>query len=243
MNKKMNVLFVGNSYTECNALWDVFANIVRGESIEVDVDYVATGGHTLEKHSDPADPFGHILDEKLTNNKYDVVFLQEFSTRPALEPGLFFKAVRKLYKKIIENGAKPYLYETWGRKEGSPDLELYSMTHDSMTQRTIAAYHAIGEELNIPISHAGTAFYDLNTNHPDIPIFHEDRWHASPLGTYVVALVHFATIYNISPIGIKYKFYKDDKDKQRAIEEAAHKAVFGPSILRDEYKISSFGVE
>ena len=239
---ELNVLFIGNSYTMYNSSWNIFNNICWSEGNKVTVDNVTCGGYTLEQMNDPLNEYGAKVAEKLKNNKYDVVFLQEQSLRPAIgDEALFYDAVRGLTQKIRANGAIPVLYETWGRKEGSADLTKYNLTNESMTQKLIAAYGAIAEELDLFVSHVGTAFYDLNVNNPELEIYDLDASHPSSFGSYLVALIHYATIFDKSPIGVEHTYFTDIY-KQLIAEKAAHKAVFGDSILKDEYKTSSEGV-
>ena len=241
-DEQLNVLFIGNSYTFYNNSWDIFKKICLAEGKKVNVDQVTCGGYTLEQMNDPTNLYGSKVLNKLNSKKFDIVFLQEQSLRPAIgDEALFYDAVRGLTQKIRSNGAIPVLYETWGRKEGSADLTKYNLTNESMTQKLIAAYGAIADELDLFVSHVGTAFYDLNVNNPELEIYDLDASHPSSFGSYLVALIHYATIFGESPIGVEHTYFTDIY-KQSIAENAAHKAVFGNSILKDEYKTSSEGV-
>ena len=57
-----------------------------------------------------------------------------------------------------------------------------------MTQKLIASYGAIAEELSIDVSHVGTAFYDLYTNNPKLNVYDTDLSHPSAFGSYIVAV-------------------------------------------------------
>ena len=228
----LKVLFVGNSFTYYNESWNIFANIAASEGYRVTVDSVTSGGYTLEQMNNPQDKVGSILHKKLETNQYDIVVLQEHSTRPISQPSLFFDSVRDLKIKIDQNGAKIILCERIGSE---------SNTSYSMFQKLIASHNAIAEELGIDVSHVGTALYDIYTNNSQIDIYGVDRAHPSKLGSYVIALTHYATIYGKSPIGINYKYFEDEVN-QRIIEQAVHDAVFGESILDAEYRVSSEGV-
>ena len=240
---ELKVLFIGNSYTMYNTSWNIFNNICWSEGNKVAVDNVTCGGYTLEQMNDPLNEYGAKVAEKLKNNKYDVVFLQEQSLRPAIgDEDLFYDAVRGLTQKIRDNGAIPVLYETWGRKEGASELTNHKLTNESMTQKLIASYGAIANELSIDVSHVGTAFYDLYTNNPLLELYNADLSHPSEFGSYVVALTHYTTIFGKSPIRVEYKYFKTDLESQTITEQAVYDAVFGDSILKEEYKTSSEGV-
>ena len=109
-----------------------------------------------------------------------------------------------------------------------------------MTKGLIDSYNEIAKELNINISHVGTIFYKIYSEYKDtINMYHEDGSHSSELGSYVVALTHFTKIFNLSPIGINYKYNNIEENTQTIIEKIVHEACFGESILLDHYKITS----
>ena len=226
MKKVYKVLFIGNSYTFFNNSWDIFKNIAQAEEYDVVVDNVTSGGYTLEKMNDPSDIYGSMVANKLSNEEYDVVFLQEQSLRPVINEQLFFAGVRSLVEKVNANGATTILYETWGRKNGSNDLIKHNLTTKTMTQKLISSYGEIARELGLDVSHVGTAFFYLSENHPELNLYDEDLSHPSELGSYVVALTHYATVFKKSPIGMNYKYFLNNENSQTIIEEAVYRAVF-----------------
>ena len=243
-NMRLSVLFIGNSYTYFHELWDHFSAAARAGGYEVEVDHVTKGGWTLEKMASTDDEYGKQAHEKLTDRtkRYDIVFLQEQSERPASDPALFYDGVRVLNQKIVAAGAKTVLYQTWGRKTGAESLAKHGWTNESMTKLLAGAYEAIAHECGLALSPAGTAFYDVYTHHPEIELYTEDGSHPSDIGTYLVALCHFATVYQISPVGLSYTGPVKDAETLRVLQRAAHDAVFGPSILSDSERPCSIGI-
>lgn len=224
--KKINkILFIGNSYTFFNNSWDIFKKIALEEGFDVKVDNVTSGGYTLEKMNDPLDKYGEMVAKKLSSEEYDIVFLQEQSLRPVIDEELFYDSVRSLTEKIKCNGAITILYETWGRKTGSIDLINHNLTNEKMSKKLIASYGKIANELGLDVSHVGTVFLDLSSNHPELNLYHEDLSHPSELGSYVVALTHYSTVFKRSPIGIRYKYFLNDENSQAIIEQAIHNAI------------------
>jgi len=202
-NKEYKILFIGNSYTYFNELWNLVKNVCEKYNIKISVEEVTSGGYTLEKMNDVNDLFGNKVNSKLNENKYDVVVLQEQSFRPCIDKELFFEAVRNLHKKINRNGARTLLYETWGRKEGSVDLEKRNMTSNEMSSRLIEAYESIKDELGIYIASVGKAFQIINNEYKDIELYNEDKSHPSLLGSILSSLVISSVIFNID---INYYF-------------------------------------
>ena len=236
------ILFIGNSYTFYNTSWGVFESIAEAEGYDVEIDYVTKGGYTLQKMADVNDEYGFEVEDNLKNNQYDVVFLQEQSTRPVLDADLFYDGVRDVVAKIkqYQTNARIILYETWGRHKDSSDLTKYNLTNHSMTQKLIAAYGAIASEVGAYVSHAGTAYYDVYNSTDEINLYVSDLYHPSKEGTYLVALTHYATVFGKSPIGVNHKLFTNES-LQSLMEKAAHKAVFGESILEEEYRTTSEG--
>ena len=229
----LRVLFIGNSYTYYNEIWTVLEGIARADGREVITDHVTKGGWTLEKMASLDDEFGLQAHKKLTDPQthYDVVFLQEQSLRPAIAPELFFAAVRSLCQKSKAKGAEVVLYQTWGRKTGSLQLEEHGMTNESMTRLLAKSYEAAADECETALSPVGTAFYDVYTNHPEIELYNPDLTHPSATGTYLAALCHYATLYQGSPMGNTYAPEGLDATAIVILQKAAHNAVFGKSIL------------
>lgn len=252
-DSKLNILFIGNSYTfytDYNydkpnreiekTTFMKFKQIANANNIDVRVDSVTTGGYSLLQHADINNPDGAKVEEKLSNKGfYDLVFMQEQSMNPSIKRELFYDGVRSIYQKVKNSGAKGILYETWGRKKESPDLARYNFTNESHTQINIASYQAIAEELNIPVCHVGTAFYDVYTNYSNIiNLYDADNYHPSDYGTYLIAYTFYASVFGRSPVGLKV-FNVPYED---ILQQAAFDATFGKSILKDEYKTSSFGI-
>ncbi len=234
LSKKISVLFIGNSYTYGNNLERIFLQLAQGEGFSLTSRRATEPGWDLLGHADGDSEVGEKT-AKAIALKPNYVFIQEQSLRPAIEPELFFQGVTAINKKLTAVGSQGILYQTWGRKPGSPDLAANDLTNETMTQKLAAAYEAIGEKLGLPVSPAGSAFYDITVNHPEIELYLNDKTHASEMGSYLAALCHYATLYGLSPIGVSYRMDLDEATA-KILQEAAHKAVFGGSIVKDEYR-------
>lgn len=200
LNAPRSVLFIGNSYTYCNDLPSLFGEIARSRGYELQIRSVTKGGHTLEGHADPADECGAKLEALLQSERFDAVFLQEFSVRPALDDKTpFFNAVRTLCARLRRTG--------------------------------------IAAEQGCLVSPVGTAFYAVHTRHPEIALYTEDCSHPSLTGSYLAALCHFASLYGDSPLDVDYAPAGVDSAVAELLRQAAAKAVSGPSIVTDEYRL------
>ena len=236
------VLFIGNSYTQYNSLHTLVKSIVEGQGMQISTYAITKGAQTLLDYTDPEDADGKKIDAYISANDPDFIFLQEQSRRPASDPALFYDGVRKMAVKLSsEKQAKIVLYQTWSRKDGHSVLAQYGWTYQEMTYRLAASYEAIAAEMGYSLSPAGSAFLDVYVNHPSIELYDSDKTHPSPTGSYLVALCHYATLYGLSPIGVKYTMGLP-AETVAVLQAAAHKAVFGGSIVPKEFRTSSEGV-
>lgn len=241
-SKTCNVLFIGNSYTFYNDMPTAYFQVMaKACGYDVQVTAITKGAYTLEKFTDPNDGFGARVARTLTPGAFDYVILQEQSVRPAVDTvPAFYDAVRKLAGMIRQSGAQPILYSTWGRETGSDTLEKYSMTNESMTWKLAAAYDAIGKELDIPVMHAGLAFYDVYTN-SDINLYNADHSHPSAEGSYLAAMTLFCGIFGVDPTEAAFSG-PVDAEEDAILRAAAKKVLQNTPQIPQEYQTASENV-
>lgn len=239
--EKVTVYFLGNSYTNYHDMSTTFGMIANSMGIDVDVIKRTKGSWHLWKFQNPNDEGGVTFHEDLAKYDFDYAFIQDGSTQTLAAIAEFYDGVRLVGELIEKDGATPILYQTWGRKAGHSVLEKYGLNTDSMARTVAAAYEAIARETGYTNSPAGSAFLDVYTNHPEIELYDPDLTHPSATGSYLVALCHYATLFGRSPIGVEYTD-GIDADTALILQTAAHNAVFGESIVTDEYKTSSEGI-
>ena len=242
--KDLEILFIGNSYTSRNYLSKkIFKGIAAAAGYNVNITLISQGGHTLEEFASPADEKGALVESTLKDKKFDYVVIQEQSTRPVEKlVAPFYRGARKIVEKVRANGAIPVFYATWGRKTGSTDLMKYKLTNESMTWKLAAGYEAIGEELDVAVAHAGLAFYDIYTNHPEIEIYDADLTHPSYAGSYLAAATIFTRIFGIDPTTLDCNL-EVPAEHAPILMEAARKAVYETPAIPEEYITSSVDVK
>lgn len=220
MKEKYRILFIGNSYTYFNDMPSLFVQISEKAGYTVEVDSVVRGGWTLEKHALLTSETGAEVEARLCGEPYDYVILQEQSVRPAVDPELFYCAVRKLVGRVRQTGAVPVLYSTWGRKVGSVKLNELGLTHESMTYALARAYRDIASELGVAVSYVGLAFLDVGEA---VELYDPDKSHPSLEGSYLAALTLFFTVF-----GDTDAVYSCGLDKQTVsrLVSGARRAVY-----------------
>ena len=241
-DKEYSILFIGNSYTYYNdTVPKMFKKIAESVGYKVNVDSVTKGGYSLEQFADPSDEKGKEVDERLTSNKYDYVFLQEQSHTPVSNPEKFYSGVRKLVLKIKDSGAEPVFYCTWGRRADNKDIQKFNLIdNETMTWNLAAAYRKMGEELKAPVANVGLVFRDLYTS-SGIGLYHEDGSHPSEVGTYVAALTLFSTLFGVSTADVTYDFYLH-APTWTTIKDSVEGIVFNTPEIPDKY-LEAYGLK
>lgn len=203
----VSFLFIGNSFTyRGNSGTESepevpahFKKIANNLDIDVNVDFVVKGSHTLTKFADSTDEMGQIVEQKLTTKQYDYVILQEQSTTPINNYNTFLTAVKKLKARIdqTQTNCVTTLYETWGTPYNtSNDPTTYGSTPGAMEAKLRTAYKNAGEEAGCKVNYIGKAFtYAYETE--NINIYNEDNRHQNGLGAYLSAACHVRSFFNV----------------------------------------------
>lgn len=191
----LRLLFIGNSYTFTNNLGDVVAGIAESQKDgpTVTPTMAARAGTHLEWHlkNGPAMSL-------LQAGGWDYVILQEFSTlggpigKPEVgDPEPFYDSVRQFVPKILAAGAKPVLLMTWARR-GAPEPEA---------KKIFDAYEHIGRELGVKVAPAGLAWAETRRRLRTLDLHIYDASHPTEAGSYLTALVIYATLTGRNPRG------------------------------------------
>ena len=200
----MNILFIGNSYTYFSDLPSLFADLCRANGHDVRVDSVTCGGRKLYENlnefcSDlnPHDDYAKKIAELIDEVEYDVLFLQEQSCLPILNPQMFLAGVVGL--STVIGAWRTVLYATWGRADGSDTLIHYGWTRLSMTESLHDSYCQAAEIAHAEVSPVGLCFAEILNKHPEIDLYDPDKSHPSYVGSCVAALSHYKTVFGEMP--------------------------------------------
>lgn len=197
----VDVLLVGNSYIYFNNLPELIEGVSQALADGPVVRVVAHthGGETLRGHLDD----GHVAD-LLTDARWEWVILQEQSTLGTGyvdadagtlgSPDDFHAAARELVALAREAGAQPGFYMTWA-KEAFPD----------QAPAIAAAYRDIAVEASAPVAPVGDAWAEALEQIPDVDLYLDDGSHPNATGSYLAALVIYATVTGRSPLGAPYE--------------------------------------
>ena len=146
------------------------------------------GGYTLENHCNDSSTLNAIA----TGN-WDLVILQEQSSRPMNDPQLFYHYAAALDSVITRNGALTGFYMTWAWRHNQ---EMYEPVRD--------AYNYIGAYLDALVGPAGVAYHNAFVADSTLNLYAPDNYHPNIKGTYLVSCIFLAQIWNINPVGNTY---------------------------------------
>lgn len=194
----MKILFIGNSYTYYNDLPAIFSALCEENGQSVDTASVTKGGWKLHQYLDVENEYAEALRAHLPE-EFDVIFLQEQSLLPVLEPDAFRDGVRRIKEAFGAHAKRVILYVTWGRKEGAKALEEHGLTRESMTEGLAQAYEAAARDFGCDFSPVGKAFLRMKVLAPEIDLYHPDLTHPSRTGSCLAALVHYKTVFGALP--------------------------------------------
>lgn len=168
--KKLRILFIGNSHTYFNDMPEMVAEQFRKEQYDCEVTMIAHGGWFLEQHANEPDVRFNIL-----YGHYDYVVLQEHA-HPFGPEEKFYGAVRQLNQWILEVGSKGVIYMTWAKKDEEFNQERMTLAHEQ-----------IADELGMLLAPVGKYWWEYLRSYPDIEMYYKDGQHASPDGSRFAA--------------------------------------------------------
>jgi len=215
---KQRILFIGNSYTYFNEMYNTFAALAEAAGEEVEVAHVLAGGYTLERFANPEDPQGKLVEEALAGPAWDMVILQEQSRRPTIDRPAFLAGLRALLDKVEPVSARRILYATWGYEPGNPLLEEMGLTQETMTETQRDSYAYAARLYNLECAHVGLAFWQA---HEEFSLYNPDHSHPSPEGSYLAACLLFAQAFGRSPQGLTHFAGLEESAAKRLQEVAA----------------------
>jgi len=207
------------------------ARVAKADGIDLEYDSHTEGGWTWEKHAHSQETL-----EKIYSEKWDVVIMQEYSTRPAYEESVVCENtvpyLDELVTHILTNNPDTIIqfYLTWGRPFGEADLckdQDQFCSYETMQAALTKSYTTfacmkkparaapVGEAFKFVKETQGEeTFYSLyNTGGVS-------DHHPSLEGSYLAALTHYLALYNTNVVGNSEQFGLE-QEKAAMLQEAA----------------------
>ena len=216
----LHMLFIGNSFTFYNDLPGMFTQLACSGGHKVQTGMAAEGGWTLAEHASSPQ-----TNDKLIQQKWDLVILQEQSLIPAIEPSRTLSmvpALRTLVGKVQAAGAQPVLFMTWGYRDGKPEQGLQN--YSEMQAQLYYGYMSIAEELHIPVVQVGSAWARVRSLPNPMDLWQSDGSHPNEQGTYLAACAFYAAVFHQSPQDLSYQA-KLSRQTAQILQSAAADAI------------------
>lgn len=172
------VLFVGNSYSFGVPKAFSKAAALRGRKVRTG--HATYGGWTLARHAENKATL-----DKIRSRRWDIVVIQEQSRIPAMAPrkraALMVPPLRLLVAEVRKQGAVPVLYQTWGRRDGDPDVRKDDFL--AMNRRLREGYRAASRDAGglviVPVGDAWEREWSAGRGKA---LFMEDGSHPTQVG-------------------------------------------------------------
>ena len=210
--KELNVLFIGNSYTYVNDVPHLIEKLAQASGLTLKHDQHTEGGWTLEKHWNSQTTIS-----KIHQGNWDVVVIQEYSTRTSEKPQdicqISFPYAQKLADEVhkYNPNAKIQWYLTWGRPFGDSDRcdEIPQVcTFGGMQNAITETYTTYGCMFKAgQVAPVGEGFREYKKMYGDdaySALYRTNDHHASLQGSYLSACVHFSTLFGQPCLGNTY---------------------------------------
>lgn len=237
--RKMNVLFIGNSYTYFNDMPQICTGIAASMGDVFFSKQSTIGGYSLKQHTSDSSTL-KLIREKHRNYStgrladWDYVVLQEHSRNPSLIQNEVEKNVYPFAAKLDSNihthnpTARIIYYMTWGRKNGdSVGCKTWSAvcSYQGMDSLLALRYKVMAQKSGSLLSPVGAVWRYIRQNYPSIELYNSDESHPSEAGSYAAATCFYTLLFKKDPTTIPYN-YTLSKQTATQIREAVKEVLY-----------------
>ena len=193
----MKILMLGNSYTYFFDMPQILQGLFDANGVDAKVDSITAGGRELTQNLDENDALHAQIVQACADNAYDVLVLQEQSSKAMEYYREFLRGVSGCISLV--SPARTVLYATWGRKEGSDLLAHFGWTNRTMTEGLAASYDAAARKCGATCAHVGKCFAAIREKGLDVELYDPDLSHPSYAGSCVAAMALYVQIVGKAP--------------------------------------------
>lgn len=179
----MKILFIGNSHTYMNDMPELASEMiedVKGEACEVFM--IANSGRSLKWHM-AEEYFSERFN--ILHGKYDYCVIQE-QAHPMGEESDTVKYATQIIELCKKAGTMPIIFETWAEKDKPENQAEMNRRYRGLAENQNALLAPIGEVWSLAKEELGSI--------DGADLYFKDGAHASPIGTYLTAMVLTKTI-------------------------------------------------
>lgn len=189
----LRVLIIGNSqmyYNDLPKILEALSESAPADRPRITTDRVLNGGYTLERHWNDGDG-KDTARGKIAGGKWDFVVVQEWGGTADWEKTIDY--ARRFQELIQQHGAKTVLVAHANFPGRFPQgfEELHSQ------------FLALAKELKVPLASGGKSWVaylgDKPTEQELLDLYHPDKGHPGPKGSYLYACTLYATVTGKMP--------------------------------------------
>ena len=186
-SQELRVLFIGNSLTYSNDLPAIVAALAEASQQKLfSYKTIALPNFSLEDHWNQGD-----AQKAIAKDKWDVVVLQQGPSGLPESRESLLEYTRRFAKAIRAVGARPALYQVWPSAARFNDFP-----------RVMESYKLAAEEVGGLLLPVGAAWRAAWNRKSKLPLYAEDQFHPSAMGSYLAALVLYEKLFEKSPLGL-----------------------------------------
>jgi hypothetical protein len=174
-----HILFIGNSLTYFNDLPGTVALLAAGGRDSIEVETVARAGFALIDHVEGKSDAVPVI----RSRQWDYVVLQQGPSSLPLSRDTLILATRLLDPDVRAAGGRIAELMVWPAKD---DIRVFDQVRVSYQEAARAV-----DGLFLPGGEAWRAAWALD---PSVPLYGEDNFHPSELGTFLASLVVYEAI-------------------------------------------------
>ena len=178
-------------------------------------------------------PSNNTVQALLELGTWDYVVIQEQSQKPSFPDWQVAQDVFPYAEALCDTMraynacTEPVFFMTWGRKNGdASNCAVWPpvCTFEGMNQRLRNSYMQMGVDNNATVSPVGAA-WKMAIDSGYVPdLYTPDQSHPSEHGSYLAACVHYATMFQKSPVGNPFHFTLNAADAT-FLQQMAHNVV------------------
>ena len=227
--KKIKVLFIGNSYTYVNNLPQTVHDIAQANGDTLIFDSSTPGGYTFNMQSAYAPTL-----TKIAQGGWDYVVLQDQSEEPSFPPSQVQTDVypyATLLDSLIhaaDSCTETVFYMTWGHQNGDPpNCAGYPQicTYAGMQDRLSQSYIEMGQMNRATIAPAGEAWRKIVARPHGFDLYQADSSHPTVFGTYLTASVFYEILFQKSVLNDTFRTAGIPDSNAVQLRQAAHSTV------------------
>jgi hypothetical protein len=180
------ILFIGNSLTYVNDVPAIVRALADSDGTKLDVRTVAHPDYALEDHWALGE-----AQREIARGGWELVVMQQGPSSVEENRANLREWTKRYATEIARVGATPALYSVWPTAGRRQDFD-----------RAIESYRLAAADVHgvmMPVASAWLAAWRRDAS---LELYAADGLHATPLGSYLAALVIYARISGHSPVGL-----------------------------------------